>query len=485
LALLACAPDHRRARRWIETKLWSDRAQSQASGSLRQALTEIRTCLGDHRAGLRADRRTVSLDPDVIHVSFLSNAQNIIEDLFEGLDVRDAEFERWLTTERRHFAVAKGQPEAKTLHRVKSSGDRLSLMFKDGGNQITQAMRHQISQNIQETSTVRLIGEGAAHEADMILVMTVMQDNSRQHISTQMLLADGTIAWTASRSIIGDIERDVFSISNETTEAILRTIGSHDRADPSDKLRDRAIDELFSFDPTRLRVADGLFAAAFDMRPDSLILAWQAFLRMIMINEKIESDTQGIRDEAHEMTRLALETGQDNPTLLGLISQVNLLLDFDVDGLEVLARKGAARNQGSGLAQMSLCILALRSGKSQEARVLAQRSLKSTGQGRLAHWSHMLCCLAEIAAGDNLAATFHAESAIALAPSFKPPMRHLYALDIEAGRLSRARKLLAKLRVNEPDFSLRMIREVPEYPAATLRQSGLLENRDIEVESRY
>ena len=46
LAMLCQTPDRLRARRWLEGRLWSDRGADLASGSLRQALMEIRKALG-------------------------------------------------------------------------------------------------------------------------------------------------------------------------------------------------------------------------------------------------------------------------------------------------------------------------------------------------------------------------------------------------------------------------------------------------------
>ena len=61
LAMLCQTPDRRRARRWLEARLWSDRAAEQASGSLRQSLMEIRKALGPEAALLVADRDSVRL----------------------------------------------------------------------------------------------------------------------------------------------------------------------------------------------------------------------------------------------------------------------------------------------------------------------------------------------------------------------------------------------------------------------------------------
>ena len=109
LAMLALSLRGSRSRVWLRDKLWSDRPEDQASASLRQALLDIRKCLGDARDILVADKNTVSLRMDRIRLDideFLTdghpggNDELAAEHFLEGVDVRDPEFEEWLTLER-------------------------------------------------------------------------------------------------------------------------------------------------------------------------------------------------------------------------------------------------------------------------------------------------------------------------------------------------------------------------------------------------
>lgn len=106
IGLLATAAERRRTRRWIEAKLWSDRDAPQASGSLRQTLTEIRRALGEAGAHLGADRDSVWLDREGTWVDLTDGAAEAGaalragRELLEGLAVRDREFEDWLRNER-------------------------------------------------------------------------------------------------------------------------------------------------------------------------------------------------------------------------------------------------------------------------------------------------------------------------------------------------------------------------------------------------
>jgi tetratricopeptide (TPR) repeat protein len=115
LAMLALAPRGSRSRVWLRDKLWSDRAEDQASASLRQALLDIRRSLGPLAdLVLVADNHTVSLNLARVSVDALevladriplplgreTDEEAATEHFLEGLDVRDPEFEDWLLMER-------------------------------------------------------------------------------------------------------------------------------------------------------------------------------------------------------------------------------------------------------------------------------------------------------------------------------------------------------------------------------------------------
>jgi hypothetical protein len=108
LAMLAQTPGHRRPRRWLEARLWSDRGQEQASGSLRQALTELRKTLGPMADRLTSDRDCVALadfgtdlmqDPMSARTALAQGRE-----FLEGIDIVDPAFNLWLAEERLRVA---------------------------------------------------------------------------------------------------------------------------------------------------------------------------------------------------------------------------------------------------------------------------------------------------------------------------------------------------------------------------------------------
>ncbi|XAZ21099.1 SARP family transcriptional regulator (plasmid) [Sinorhizobium sp. B11] len=109
LAMLALSARGSRSRIWLRDKLWSDRSDDQAAASLRQALLDIHKTLGPARNLLVADKNTVWLDMDrlVLDTDVLvrteRSADQITDELLEGIDIRDPEFEDWLTLERQNW----------------------------------------------------------------------------------------------------------------------------------------------------------------------------------------------------------------------------------------------------------------------------------------------------------------------------------------------------------------------------------------------
>ena len=100
--MLALAPKAVRSRAWLQDHLWSDRAPAQAAASLRQELSSLRRFLGQHDANvLTTDRDTVRLDLERVRLDIEGDDLGLAtQDLLEGLDICDPEFEEWLRLER-------------------------------------------------------------------------------------------------------------------------------------------------------------------------------------------------------------------------------------------------------------------------------------------------------------------------------------------------------------------------------------------------
>ncbi len=491
LALLALSGGHRRARRWLETRLWSDRDQAQANGSLRQALSEVRKCLGPDRAALISDRRFVALDTTLIAIDLGSDGDGDPMPLFEGLDVRDPEFESWLARERQRLgtppvAVSAGARLVDALP-PRPQGRRVARVgIRHDGSDLCRTVVHMAAQNLTEVGGFEIVGTAGGRSAaapqgatDLILDVTSLREDHAVVAMMTVTGSDGRIVWSTSRLFNTPGLNNALSAGNEATEAVLRAARDLDGCDPALRMRERAIDELFTFDAARLRVADGLLTAVHDQTSDPIALAWLAFLRLVMVNERTESDLDTLRDEARAFATQAAERDGRNPSMIALIGQIELFLGGVIEDVDDLIRSASQRNASSVMARTALTTLAMRQGDVRMAQNLSRAAVELAGESRYAQWAHMVACLTDISVGDFDRATRNAARAHRLAPAFRMPMRHLYALDVHANRHDRARKLLGDLQRQTPGFSLQMIRQTPEFPAATLRASPLAHNRDV------
>lgn len=105
VATLATAGDGERTRSWLQDKLWGTRQQSQAQGSLRRELSDLRKKLNFGSAPLLiCDRDRVRLDLERVVLDIEDpdrRANGAVQDFLEGIDIPGEDgFEEWLREQR-------------------------------------------------------------------------------------------------------------------------------------------------------------------------------------------------------------------------------------------------------------------------------------------------------------------------------------------------------------------------------------------------
>ncbi|NHB75702.1 hypothetical protein [Rhodobacter calidifons] len=164
LALLCRTPGHCRPRRWLESRLWSDRGQEQASGSLRQALTELRKSLGPLAVHLHSDRDSVALtevttdidrDPVAARMALAGGRE-----FLEGNDVIDAAFCAWLTEERQRLARQLGG--ATLAEQVPGRSQPFTLRIGALPEGIGADMARDLAQAVARLAAEHLLRDGVA-----------------------------------------------------------------------------------------------------------------------------------------------------------------------------------------------------------------------------------------------------------------------------------------------------------------------------------
>ncbi|MBV8681816.1 MAG: hypothetical protein JO111_03000 [Caulobacteraceae bacterium] len=124
VAMLALSRDGERTRPWLQERLWGSRAETQAQGSLRTELSELRKKLNlDGAPLLSAGHERVRLDLSRLNIDVRAEADSAVGgELLEGLEIPGEEgFDAWLAQERQ--ALEHGRERTRAgLTRARSGG---------------------------------------------------------------------------------------------------------------------------------------------------------------------------------------------------------------------------------------------------------------------------------------------------------------------------------------------------------------------------
>ncbi|NUB43353.1 hypothetical protein GEU84_003065 [Fertoebacter nigrum] len=497
LAMLGRVPERRRGRRWLEGKLWSDRGADQASGSMRQALTEIRRALGEHAHRLISDRDTIAFpgletdldqDPEGARRALVSGRE-----FLEGLDIGDQEFEDWLRSERLRLTVDHAYPadrRGQIVQAVLPLLVRPQQLPEGIGGFVGLALVDAIARLIGEFAEVEVFSD-QGHMGPVLLPGRGMELSINGAASGGVLHMLVSLTALGSRQVLwsrratlpldqpdliaeGEFPQIVFQAAEAAYAATAALPAPVEHKAWGDAAISLAMRDMFTFEADKLRRADRRLQDVLAAAPSARAYAWRGYLRQIMAVERTEPDWERLRAEADEFARKAVEVPGANPLVLALVSQVRVMLDANPEAGFALARDAAALSPFNAFTHAALSGAHLRMGRSEDALRAARRSASVAGRSIYSFWWDSLAGLAAMSMGQLEAATAFYQAAHVRAPSFRAPMRHLVVLHLVAGRVEKAHQVLADLRRVEPDFSLALIRDDPRYPAATLRRGNLL-----------
>ncbi len=238
LAFLALSPDKTRSREELTALLWSDRADDQARGSLRQALSGLRRDLGDdHSTALKFVEDAVTLDASLITVEPVLPGS----ELLEGLHINDPAFDDWLRDERIRLesttVTANGSeqmapepsdmPSIAVLPFANMSGDEEQEYFADGITEdiITDLSRFNSLFVISRNSSFHYKGlspnvQDVGKELGVLYVVegSVRRVGNRVRITAQLVEAEtGKHLWAERYD--RDLE-DIFAVQDEVVSNI-------------------------------------------------------------------------------------------------------------------------------------------------------------------------------------------------------------------------------------------------------------------------
>jgi len=495
------------ARRWLAARLWSDRGAEQASGSLRQALMEIRKALGDEADCLEADRDTVRLlgvttDLEQTHDAAVQALQSGREFL-EGIDIIDQAFEDWLREERARVENSLGvlrpvQPRLSDEQLAQIPFVLRRGALPDGvGAFVGKSISDAIARLLSEFVHISVFGSGGNAVPDDLpkegldLHVEVAEIQDRVHILVSLTsAASGQTIWNqratapvaeAGLSWAGDLPPLVFQAADAALSHLPQLRECQDGPRRAGALIATAVNEMFSYDRDRLRQADLLLAEAGEIASSARVLAWRCLVRQIMYVERTEPDPARLVAEIDDYARKALERSKANPLVLSLVGLARVMVDENPDAGVILARDALALSPYNAHSHAAQAGALMRLGDNLGALEAARRGTEIAARTAHVHWWEATSGLAALRSGNQVAALAHFEAAHYRAPGFRAAMRNLLFLYLAAGEREKAARVHQALLRAEPDFSPERILQEPGYPAITLRKSGLVERFGSEL----
>ena len=507
LAMLCQTPDRRRARRWLEARLWSDRGAEQASGSLRQALMEIRKTLNGEADRLETDRDTVRLTGVTTDLDqdrdAATRALQSGREFLEGIDIIDQAFEDWLRDERQRVETALGIRRPDQTRASVAQTARLPFVIRLGGLPqgvgafAGRALADAIARLLAEFAHIDVYGSGGTPippdlpREGMALHVEGAEIQDRVHVLVSLSsIATGQIIWNQRAAVplseadfigTGDLPPLVYQAADAALSHFPQLPECLDGPRRANALIAGALTEMFSYDGDRLRAADRMLAEAGEIASSARIYAWRVLVRQIMYVERTEADYPRLEAEIDDYARKALELSKANPLVLSLVGLARVMVDANPEAGTVLARDALAMSPFNAHAHLAQAVALSRAGDNPGALESARRGAEIAARTAHVHWWEAVSGLVAIRCENYAAAIAHYEAAHYRAPGFRAAMRHLLFLYLWAGEKDKAARVYKALMRIEPDFTVDRILHEPDYPAVTLRKSGLLQRFGGEV----
>ena len=522
LALLAVAPENRRSRQWLQDKLWSDRAQQQGSDSLRQTLAEIRRALGPDRNCILSDRVTIALDRACVQIEKMprrpaDGSETFLDEciLFEGLDIRDAEFEDWLRDQRLHFETELERSSREgtvngsaTIELVDHppSPERFQLILEQPrevqslqdvifANTLTDI----IAKTIAEITTIDILDRrnGAIEQRQdprkslNHLTLAVQTDVASGDMGATWRVQlseaiNNRIIWaTTARQRTAAFDIDAPNLLGQLNQVVGAAINGFMSACSGQKeseiasfLCHQGIRHLFKLGKQNFVIADQLFQRAFEMEPRGIYLAWRAYLRTYLLAERQFTCRQTLIEEALALMYKSLELEPLNSYVASFSAHVHTIMRRSYVAAYEQALHSIQINRANPLAWACLGIAECHLGKTKAGFEHALIAREIAGATPFRFQIEGLGCIASCIVGDVDQAIWCGEASHALAPTFAPPLRYLSALYLVRGQQTSSLEAVGKLQAIEPDFSYDILRD-KSYPAAGLHRSKFLNSLPI------
>lgn len=503
LAVLGASKGHVRSRSWLKSLLWSDRQPEQAMSSLRTALADIRRHLGPFSDILISDHNEIRLDSSRIQTD-LENGKTLGRDFMEGFDVTNAfEFEDWLRDTRQFYAFD-DQHHAGVLRPAPPDNsigtDRLFLAsICPPGQSMTQMQADALIDNLAKATEDLALCQSTdirgmantqldyvklaqSQGCDLLLLSESAETSAGSMIRLKILDPQTTrLVWSKSLTKAGPINLDdpstiscVAEFIDVLSEMKLRLFDWKNTNLPAAVLGMAGVRHIFRLGTQNYETAETLLKRAYERDPKAIYLAWRGYLRTYFIGEQEFDCKETVIDEGSFLSRRAIEKEPHNSMVLAAGAHVaNMLHNSHEDALR-LSSRALDLNRSNPLAWSTYGVASAFLGNTTVGKNSAKIGAKLSENAWFSAQMDVLASSASLVDNDIASARRHAELSRQSSPSFAPPLRFLSAIYCQSGEYDRAADAAETLRVQEPNFSLELLKE-DGYPSESLRKAGLVE----------
>lgn len=494
--LLCRAPDFRRSRSWLASKLWCAKDEEAVDRSFRQELYAIRERHDVFRQLFVATRGSLELDSTLFEIVEPGADAHKLEFL-EGLHINgEIEFQNWLRDERAEIAkeqamrpclidtpIVSGQNERRprlVISSLRSDANGASGLLADG-------LAGLISRTISDGVKVDvLMGSPADDDSsyadpvrtDIDLIATTNPERTLTHITLQERTTKLQI-WSELVHVTPEM------LTDDLPEGILRTVSTSSNVALGWMINElstqgsemaayrRGLAHMRRHTMADFRKADAEFERAFIIAPKAVYLAWRAYLRSFLAAELVPTNLDIIEEEARTFIIQALEAEPTNSLVLSLCAQCEAFVFLSFVNAHELAQQSVDINPANALGWACLGVAASHLGDHRAGLDHCRKARAIAGASPFRGHIDLLCCVVAIMAGDLKDARYFGEAAHGRLPHLAAPLRFLTALLFHQRDEDAAQSAMNKLQVLEPGFEISHLRD-PSYPSQSLQKSAII-----------
>lgn len=522
LTALALSPNGRCNRDWLRDNIWEGSTTGDRAAGLQTALTNLRIELGAaYQNTIFSDDEEIVLASNAISIDVVRyrkngwNERTPVPDLLQGFTIESEAFSSWLLHQRsvlrsaiclrdsegliaqsistpRQSPVPEQRYFAIGLLPARTDGDHSRATFT------ADLLTDWLVRSLCETEAVEIhdfrngssntLVEADAYQSSgpdvMIecragsmgdlaqIAVNVLRSEDRKMIWSQSVIADQT-------EFLDPTGTSVDRFVSYATDVLLSLLaaGKHMR-DPSAhraaKSAIGAVHRLLTMTGPGLDEVEADIMTAYELDPKPVYLAWLAYMSTFHVGERYGKRDAAFEEQTRALARRALESGQHNALVLGLVAHVHSYIFHEFAFADDLISAAIESNPFRSITWDSAALLYSYTGRPDKAMEAALNARRLGMHSPYRHLFDGACCVAALVNGRIEEAIRYGESVMAVQPEFKSVLRYLAASYGHQGDSEHARAVMRKLIELEPDLSLERLHE-GEYPVPSKASAKIIE----------